>query len=143
MARYSENSIAQIQNIADGKDIKDQRSGWQKRAFAIALAPARHCFHALEAPNKDGLEQPVRFAVARMDPLLKYIAGKCPGFRADLEQAPSPIQVVLSWDEITAGNVLATQARMKATIFYINDHKKKNHHTCRNVLMPSHGHLSC
>ena len=47
MARYSENSIAQIENIAAGTDIKAQKSGWQKRAFAIALAPARHCFQAL------------------------------------------------------------------------------------------------
>ena len=136
MARYSENSIAQMQNCERDQKIEKQRTGAQKRAFALALAPARHCFRALDAPNKDDGGQAVTFTVAKIPELLQYIASKCPDVRADLERASSPIQVVLSWDETTAGNVLATAARMKATIFYITFKHWQRVHESQHAWIP-------
>lgn len=124
-----------MQDVERGTERK-QRSGAQKRAFAIALAPARHCFQALHAPNKESAEPPVVFSVANIERVLQYIARKCPFVQADLERAPSPIQVVLSWDETTAGNVLATQARMKATIFYISFKHWQHIHESPNAWIP-------
>ena len=76
------------------------------------------------------------FTVAKIPELLQYIARKCPDVRADLERASSPIQVVLSWDETTAGNVLATAARMKATIFYITFKHWQRVHESQHAWIP-------
>lgn len=93
-------------------------SGAQKRQFAKAMAPALACFEPIVAPAVDG--EPVQFHCAKMARLLQYMACECACFQAWLETLQGRLEVVLSHDETTGGNVLQTDARQKITIVYCN-----------------------
>eukprot|EP00435_Cladocopium_sp_Y103_P029350 s3561_g7.t1 len=58
------------------------------------------------------------FAAADMKSLLRYMAEESPCFLEMLKHAAMPLKFILSHDETTAGNVVSTEARLKATMFY-------------------------
>ena len=121
LARWSGRSIHGMQSVLQGTKENRKPSGAAWRAVARTLAPARACFKLLVAPAKNADHPPQQFCVADVKRLLQYVARECPCFRTFLlsTQGHLPLRVVLSHDETTGGNVLATDPRQKATIFYL------------------------
>ena len=117
LARWSCESSLQVMATMSGTSAK-KPSGAQKRQFAKAMAPALACFEPIVAPAVDG--EPVQFHCAKMARLLQYMACECACFQAWLETLQGRLEVVLSHDETTGGNVLQTDARQKITIVYCN-----------------------
>ena len=117
LARWSCNSSWQMMAAMSGERMKAP-SGAVKRRFSNALAPALSCFDVITAPAVSG--EPVQFYCANMARLLQYMANECPCFHAWLKKLQGRLDVVLSHDETTAGNVLQTDSRQKITIVYCN-----------------------
>eukprot|EP00438_Fugacium_kawagutii_P032170 Skav225984 [mRNA] locus=scaffold5683:96988:98953:+ [translate_table: standard] len=120
LARFSLASIAKIERLLSGSPTV-AISGAQKRKFAKALAPARGCVKTLAAPHKDEAQPDVVFAMADIKETLRYISASCPSFAEYLARHDQrkPFWIVLSHDETTGGNVLATEQRKKAVLVYM------------------------
>ena len=96
-------------------------SGAFKRKVAMTLAPFRQVFRICRCDGIDGSED-VQFAFADIQALLRLSSRKCDALARIVREASSmrePLQAVLSHDECTAGNVLATDARQKVTLLYL------------------------
>ena len=118
MARFSETATWTMQKILEGQwNPEHGMSGASKRKFAATLAPARMCYKLLEAPGIDA-DDPVRFTVADIKLLLRHVAEASDDFAAFVRSQGEVLEVVLSHDETTAGNVLNADARQKVVLFY-------------------------
>eukprot|EP00435_Cladocopium_sp_Y103_P001596 s6662_g1.t1 len=120
MARFSEKSIHTISRLLDGKDAKAQLSGAAKRRFNEAIGPLRACYDQVAAPHKDPALPDIQWAFANIKTLLRVMAAHCPTFVPFLQQQAQPLRCILSHDECTAGNVLATEQRQKITLCYFS-----------------------
>eukprot|EP00435_Cladocopium_sp_Y103_P059483 s230_g21.t1 len=120
MARFSEKSIHTMSRLLDGKDAKGHMSGAAKRRFNEAIGPLRACYDQVTAPNKDPALPDIQWAFANVKTLLRVMAMHCPTFVAFLQQQAQPLRCILSHDECTAGNVLATEQRQKITLCYFS-----------------------
>eukprot|EP00435_Cladocopium_sp_Y103_P002915 s4420_g1.t1 len=118
LARWSGQSLHDMQRVLAGKERK-RPSGAQNRAVTKALAPAKACYKLLEAPHKDFGGESIKFCVADVKLLLRYLAQQCPSFKTFLATGSLPLGVVLSHDETTGGNVLATDPRQKIMMMYL------------------------
>eukprot|EP00435_Cladocopium_sp_Y103_P029972 s3223_g7.t1 len=118
MAKYSVRSIDAMQRLLQAQETRKQPSGAAKRAFAKALQPARNCYRLLSVKAEKEGTQDIMFAAADMKSLLRYMAEESPCFLEMLKDAAMPLKFVLSHDETTAGNVVSTEARLKAMMFY-------------------------
>ena len=93
-----------------------QRSGAFKRAVAKQLAPYRACFSAVSVPGLT--DQDITFYVADFKQMLRLVSKHDARLRDILQSAQHPLRCILTQDEATAGNVLQTEARQKATLYY-------------------------
>ena len=119
-AIYSVQSIDAMQRLLQAREAGKQPSGAAKRAFAKALQPSRNCYKLLSAKAEQNEWEDIQFAAADMKSLLRYMAESCPCFLEMLQTAAMPLKFILSHDEATAGNVLCTEARLKAMNFLRN-----------------------
>ena len=120
MARYSEKSIHDISRLLEGKEHKSQPSGAAKRRMREAIGPVCACYEQVTAPNKDPSQPDVQWAFANIRALLRCMASSCPSFVTFLQSQAQPLRCILSHDECTAGNVLATEQRQKVTLCYLS-----------------------
>ena len=118
MARYSVQSIDAMQRLLQAREAGKQPSGAAKRAFAKALQPSRNCYKLLSAKAQQEEDEDILFAADDMKSLLRYMAEASPSFLELLKKAAMPLKFIVSHDEATAGNVLCTEARLKAMMFY-------------------------
>ena len=118
MARYSVQSIDSMQRLLQAREGSKQPSGAAKRAFAKALQPSRNCYKLLSARAEENCPADIQFAVADMKSLLRYMAEASPCFLEMLQNAAMPLKFIVGQDECAAGNVLSTEARLKAMMFY-------------------------
>ena len=116
MARFSEKSIHTLSRLLEGKEASANMSGAAKRRFAAAIGPLRACYEQIAAPHKDASSGEIRWAFANIKTLLRQMASFCPTFLTFVQQQPQPLRCILSHDECTAGNVLATEQRQKITL---------------------------
>ena len=134
LARWSCTSSCHMITTMSGAGTK-QPSGAQKRQFSKAMAPALSCFEAIVAPAVEG--EPIKFYCANMVRLLQYIAQECASFYLWLTKLQDKtLDVVLSHDETTGGNVLQTDARQKVTIVYCNFCALEALHTSPRAWVP-------
>ena len=120
MARYSEKSIHSMCRLQGGKDHPTQLSGAARRRFAAAIGPMRACYEQVTAPHKDPSQPAIQWAFANIKALLRCMARTCPTFVTFLQSQAQPLRCILSHDECTAGNVLATEQRQKVTLCYLS-----------------------
>ena len=120
MARYSEKSIHDISRLLEGKEHKSQPSGAAKRRMREAIGPVCACYEQVTEPNKDPSQPDVQWAFANIRALLRCMASSCPSFVTFLQSQAQPLRCILSHDECTAGNVLATEQRQKVTLCYLS-----------------------
>ena len=120
MARYSEKSIHDMSRLLEGKEHKSQPSGAAKRRMREAIGPVCACYEQVTAPNKDPSQPDVQWAFANIRALLRCMASSCPSFVTFLQSQEQPLRCILSHDECTAGNVLATEQRQKVTLCYLS-----------------------
>ena len=119
LARWSGQSIFGMQRALAGEDMK-RPSGAKYRAVKMALAPARACYKLLEAPPKDTHMESIKFCSGDVKLLLRHLARECPSFKEFLARSSQPLGVILSHDETTGGNVLATDPRQKILMMYMS-----------------------
>ena len=129
LARYSETSVYAMQKMLQGAPAPQQRSGAFKRKLQQIVQPSKNCFVPVELPRWDG-QGSVVFYVADMKATLSYIASIAPSFRAFLSEHPV-LECIWCHDETTAGNVLNTEARLKALMFYLT-FKSPKMQSCHN-----------
>ena len=106
--------------LNDGTRRALNKSGAFKREVARRLAPYRACFLPVEHPSIHGT--PLVFYVADVKRILSEVAASSPLLLTLVDSAArkgESLHVVLSMDETTAGNVLQTEARQKAMIWYM------------------------
>ena len=120
MARYSEKSIHCMTRCLQGKETKGQPCGAARRRFFRTIGPVRACYELVTAPHKDPSQEDVKWAFANVKALLRCKATMCPKFPTFLQQQAQPLRCILSHDECTAGNVLATDQRQKITLCYLS-----------------------
>eukprot|EP00435_Cladocopium_sp_Y103_P012368 s1875_g3.t1 len=119
MARFSENSIAQIKSCLSGNAGSQHRSGALKRKLSEALGPYRACYKEVAVCAKEATRKDIVFYMADVRRLLSLYACECPSFAALLQkQAARKFETFLAHDEATAGNVLNPMQRMKTLLVY-------------------------
>lgn len=135
IARFSHQSIWNLQCLLEGKEPSKHTSGALKRKLAQRLEPAARCFHLITAPNCDSAAENIQFSVANLAELLGFVAMTVPSFRSFLETRCTG-KMILSHDETTAGNVLSTDASQKAVLFYLTFCELQNIHESPRAWLP-------
>ncbi|CAK9019386.1 Uncharacterized protein SCF082_LOCUS14484 [Durusdinium trenchii] len=75
------------------------------------------CFKKLQVPSSTG--EPIYFHLALLEPYLNYCCQQCSWFASEIEQTSQrPLNLILYFDEATAGNVLAVATSKKMGLFY-------------------------
>ena len=119
LARYSESSIYAITHMLRSGEVPQQRSGAYKRKVAQVMAPCRNCFTLVAVPHISEAT-PVRFAVANLPELLRYVCAENASFQQVLQRAAhQDVRCILSHDECTAGNVVDSAQQQKVHLIYL------------------------
>lgn len=117
LAKLPQNKLWEVLQILGGATEKHQQSGAFKRKTKKVFEPALQCFEKLELEALEG--SPVMFFSAKLEPLLSYLCNAAPDLKQRFQAVQNDtLDVLLSADETTGGNVLATSQSKKVTSFY-------------------------
>ena len=136
LARFSETSVWHMKQLLAGKEKMTQRSGAWKRKTAKMWKPIEDCYDLVAVPNATEGAPDVRFAVADVRKVLRYVAEQCPSFKIFLQSLRHPADIILCHDEATAGNVLGSDQRQKVNLFYVTFRALSATHESAHAWLP-------
>ena len=126
LAHWSTETIWQMNSLLqEGKREKKRPSGAFRRKMEKVLGPMRACFQTRCLPATDS-KSDVGFVVADIKSLLSRVAEHSPEMK-QFFSCHRQLRVVWLHDETTGGNVLSTDASLKALMFYVSFVELKDH----------------
>ena len=118
LGKTSSVTVYALKQLIEKGETSAERSGAFKRKLKRELAPSAACFQALKLPPKKG--SAITFFGPLLGPLFARLCESDPYREAFLAAAQrAPLELVLYFDDATAGNVLATASSKKMGFVYL------------------------
>lgn len=107
-----------VKQILENKKASHVSGAWKRKVKKV-LEPSKDCYDQLQVPGADG-KQPVLFYSGNVAAILSHVCSNSAFYLQRLRalQGVPRLSLLLSMDESTGGNVLATSSSLKMTLYY-------------------------
>ncbi len=110
-------AVHKVKQILENKKASHVSGAWKGKLKKI-LEPSKDCYDLLQMPSADGKQQ-VLFFSGHVAAILSHVCASCDFYQQRLRALQGqPLSLLLSVDESTGGNVLATSSSLKMTLYY-------------------------